>query len=260
MLQNLWTKNHADLLEMSTLQGLLYFLPRVLVLPFIYLFYFFCPCLPCFDYWASPMMKFLGDLVSYCLFLALLLVSIIKGEDRSGVRVPDLNSPVDVIVWIWIIGYLVDEVKTIYSGGLKVYTKNWWLLYRAVMNLIFLAAFITRMTNVAIAKDEGPMYKAVPRYLWPWNEPMLVGESLYCIATVLAFIRILYIFQISQILGPLQLSLSRMISDILQMFIIFFVMIFAFATGLTRLYIYYADSKRVDGDGELVEQQEAFTR
>lgn len=50
-----------------------------------------------------------------------------------------------------------------------------------------------------------------------------------------------------------------MVKDILQMFVIFVVVIFAFASGLTRLYIYYSESIRIV-NGEVQEQEEAFTR
>lgn len=205
-------------------------------------------------------MKFIGDLTSYFVFLTLVLISIIQGGDRPGIRVPNLNSGVDVCIWLWIFSYLVEEIRTVYFSGLKVYAKNWWVLYRLITNLVFLASFIARMLNVILASDESSGYKHVPRFLWPWNDPMLIAEGLYCVATVLAFIRLLYIFQMSQVLGPLQLSLSRMIYDILQMLLIFFIVICAFASGLTRLYIYYTDSQRIVEGEDKEEQQEAFTR
>lgn len=144
-------------------------------------------------------MKFVGDMVSYLLFLTLLLVSIIKGGDRPGIRVPNLNSGVDVCIWLWVISFVVEEIKTLYLIGIQAYTKNWWVLYRLIMNLVFLASFITRMLNVILAQDEGQKYRNVPRYLWPSNDPMLIAEGLYCVATVLAYMRLLYIFQMSQV-------------------------------------------------------------
>lgn len=66
-------------------------------------------------------------------------------------------------------------------------------------------------------------------------------------------------FQIGQTLGPLQLSLGRMMSDVSRMMIIIFIFLFAYAMSLTRLYTYYGNSVRIDADGEEEEQPEAFT-
>ena len=50
--------------------------------------------------------------------------------------------------------------------------------------------------------------------------------------------------QISRILGPMQISLSRMLDDVFQMLFLFLVTMLAFAVGLTRLLAYYKNSQR----------------
>lgn len=230
-------------------------------MPFVYIAYFFAPCLSIFNYWESPMCKFMGDVVSYSIFLTLLVVSILRGEERSGIRVPNLNSAVDVTIWIWVCSYAVEEIRTITGNGLSAYFRNKWLIFRCVMTLLFLASFVTRIVNVFIAADHDDAdYRHVERELWPWNDPMLVSEALFCIAVVMAFMRVINLFQISQVLGPLQITLSLMMYNICEMFAILFVVMFAFACGLTRLYYFYEGSVRVDDSGMIEEQQAAFTR
>ena len=173
---------------------------------------------------------------------------------------PSLNSGVDIVIWIFVLSYLWDHVKLWYFHGVKAYIKDWWNIYTLSMTFIFLTSFIARLASFIIVlqkrgSDRG--YETTPRKEWPWNDPMLVSEAFYSLGAILAFGRILYLFTISQILGPLQLSLSNMISDVLQMMTIMMITMFAFAVGISRLYIFYAGGKRTVGS-ETTEQPNYF--
>ena len=206
------------------------------------------------------MTKFMGDVVSYVIFLTLLLVSVIQGEEKAGIRVPNLYSAVDVLVWFWISSFLVEELRTVIFKGIKPYIWNTRLILRALMTSLFVTSFFTRLVNVFIAMDEGDDYADIDRYYWPWNDPMLVAEALYCIATVIAFVRVIYLFTICEVVGKMLISLGRIMYDIVQVFVILFVLILAFASGMTRMYYYYEGAVRIQETGETVEQDVAFTR
>ncbi len=60
-----------------------------------------------------------------------------------------------------------------------------------------------------------------------------------------------------QVLGPIQLSLSLMINDVLQMLFIFLVFLVAFATGLTRIHYLYDGMVRIE-NGDAIQQPENF--
>jgi len=53
-----------------------------------------------------------------------------------------------------------------------------------------------------------------------------------------------HVFSISPHLGPLQISLGRMIIDIIKFFFIYMLVLFAFGCGLNQLMWYYADLTR----------------
>ena len=44
----------------------------------------------------------------------------------------------------------------------------------------------------------------LPRKYWSEYDPTIIGEALYAIATILAFGKLIYFFQIGNHLGPLQ--------------------------------------------------------
>ena len=91
VLQSLWTHHHPDVMWMSYVRLVVHFVPRILALPFIYALYFVFPCAPIYRTWRSPIMRFIGDTVSYLVFLALLVTTVARGRERSGLRVPDLQ-------------------------------------------------------------------------------------------------------------------------------------------------------------------------
>ena len=80
MLQNIWTQEHPNIMWMPMVWRILYFIPHILLLPFVYLLYIVFPCAPFLKYWAAPMNKFLGDVVSFFTFLALLFYTIVNTE------------------------------------------------------------------------------------------------------------------------------------------------------------------------------------
>ena len=51
-------------------------------------------------------------------------------------------------------------------------------------------------------------------------------------------------FSINPHLGPLQISLGRMIIDIIKFFFIYMLVLFAFGCGMNQLLWYYADMER----------------
>lgn len=50
-----------------------------------------------------------------------------------------------------------------------------------------------------------------------------------------------HIFSVNPHLGPLQISLGRMVFDIIKFFFIYTLVLFAFGCGMNQLLWYYAD-------------------
>ena len=77
----------------------------------------------------------------------------------------------------------------------------------------------------------------------PRKNAFIVADVLYASATVLAFFHLAHAFQVSSTLGPLQLSLYRMLKDVAKFLFIFLMLFIAFATGLIKIYSYYVVSQ-----------------
>ena len=59
----------------------------------------------------------------------------------------------------------------------------------------------------------------------------------------MAFFHLAHVFQINSVLGPLQLSLYKMLKDVLKFLAVFLLLYIAFATGVAKIYSYYVASQ-----------------
>lgn len=79
-----------------------------------------------------------------------------------------------------------------------------------------------------------------PREQWDPFDPMLLSEGAFAAGMIFSFLKLVHIFSINPHLGPLQVSLGRMIIDIIKFFFIYTLVLFAFGCGLNQLLWYYA--------------------
>jgi transient receptor potential cation channel subfamily C member 4 len=75
----------------------------------------------------------------------------------------------------------------------------------------------------------------LPREKWDTWDPMLISEGLFSAANIFSSLKLVYIFSVNPHLGPLQVSLSRMVSDIIKFFFLYVLVLFAFSSGLNQL-------------------------
>ena len=68
-----------------------------------------------------------------------------------------------------------------------------------------------------------------------------MAEALFALANVLSFSRMSYVLPVSEFLGPLQISLGRMLGDIIRFCVVFMVVFMAFFCALYNLYWGYEE-------------------
>jgi len=59
------------------------------------------------------------------------------------------------------------------------------------------------------------------RFKWKMDDPEIVSDVLFAIANVISFARTTYLMPAFEVLGPLQISLGRMIGDITRFMVLF---------------------------------------
>ena len=76
-----------------------------------------------------------------------------------------------------------------------------------------------------------------------WWHPRLMTTAFFAMSTVVSFLRMLPYVVVSDVVGPLQISLGKMITGTLHFFLVVSVVLFSFSVGLTYIYAYYDEIK-----------------
>ncbi|XP_057676594.1 short transient receptor potential channel 4-like [Corythoichthys intestinalis] len=205
----------------------------------------------------KPFIKFICHTASYLTFLFLLLLAsqhiVTTEQDRQG----PAPTTVEWMILPWVLGFIWAEIKQMWDGGFQDYVHDWWNLMDFVMNSLYLATISLKI--VAYTKYSGNK----PRNQWEMWHPTLVAEAVFAIANIFSSLRLISLFTANSHLGPLQISLGRMLLDILKFLFIYCLVLLAFANGLNQLYFYY-ETKASDEKGRCkgircVEQNNAFS-
>ncbi|KAH8324719.1 hypothetical protein KR074_010266 [Drosophila pseudoananassae] len=208
----------------------------------------------------KPFMKFLIHASSYLFFLfILILVSQradddfvrIFGTDRMKKELAEQElrqrgqapTKLELLVVLYVIGFMWEEVQEIFAVGMKNYLRNMWNFIDFLRNSLYvsvmcLRAFAYIQQATEISRD--PQMAYIPREKWHDFDPQLIAEGLFAAANVFSALKLVHMFSINPHLGPLQISLGRMVIDIVKFFFIYTLVLFAFACGLNQLLWYFA--------------------
>ena len=83
---------------------------------------------------------------------------------------------------------------------------------------------------------------------WDAYDPNLISEGLFAAANIFSSLKLIYIFTVNPHLGPLQITLGRMVMDIMKFGVIAVLVVFSYACGVNQLYWYYAEQRTQECD------------
>lgn len=131
-----------------------------------------------------------------------------------------------------------------------------WNVIDFVTNSLYVATIALRIVAYYQVKKEISMNlntAELPRESWDDWDPMLLSEGLFSAANIFRYqrlfmvkyfttlfienisfcssLKLVYIFSVNPHLGPLQVSLSRMVMDIMKFFFLYVLVLFAFSCG-----------------------------
>ncbi|CAH8590161.1 unnamed protein product [Heterobilharzia americana] len=217
--------------------------------PLLATFYMLAPHSKMGSMMKKPFIKFLCHSSSYLSFLALLTLAAIRVEflltnsldQRMHDRGPTPSITESALV-VYVIGFVWQQMKKLYIWGLRAHLTDMWNLVDFVMNALYIATISLR--TVAWART---VFYNEPRYVnrgqWDSFDPVLVSECLFAAANIVSTLKLVYVFTVSPQLGPLQISLGRMLYDIFRFFCVYFLVLVAFAFGFNQLYWFYAKNR-----------------
>ena len=132
----------------------------------------------------------------------------------------------------FVLGLLIQEIVEAWRQGAFIYFSKWW----NVVDIVIILTFVVAYTVWLAAWGGNEEWK-------PEKKLYIVADAIYASASVVAYFHLAHFFQVNSTLGPLQLSLYKMLRDVLKFLAIFLLLYFAFATGVAKIYSYYVASQ-----------------
>ncbi|XP_004517522.1 transient-receptor-potential-like protein isoform X2 [Ceratitis capitata] len=212
----------------------------------------------------KPFMKFLIHASSYLFFLFILILVSQRADDdvirlfgtermRKELAEEQLRqrgkapTKLELLVVFYVFGFMFEEVQEIFTLGMKSYLRNMWNFIDFLRNSLYVSVMCLRIIAYIQQTSEiayDPKMAYVPREKWNDYDPQLIAEGLLAAANVFSALKLVHLFSINPHLGPLQISLGRMVIDIVKFFFIYSLVLFAFACGLNQLLWYFADLEK----------------
>ncbi|KAF9800942.1 hypothetical protein SFRURICE_013575, partial [Spodoptera frugiperda] len=215
----------------------------------------------------KPFIKFLCHSASYFMFLFLLILAsqrietaaggLLWGAAPHGEPLSRRGAPPSLVEWLilaWVSGLIWSEVKQLWDMGLREYVHDMWNVIDFVTNSLYVATVALRIVSHFQVRREmaAGMQWNQPREQWDAWDPMLLSEGLFSAANIFSSLKLVYIFSVNPHLGPLQVSLSRMVLDILKFFVLDILVIFAFSCGVRILLANTGDDQPSAGLNQLL--------
>lgn len=97
------------------------------------------------------------------------------------------------------------------------------------MLVLFILTFLFWIVAALDVRINGQ--RDLERKYWYKYDPTLIAEGIFCLATIMAFFKLLFICQLDYNLGPLQLSLVKMIRDVGHFLALFGIIVLSFTVG-----------------------------
>ncbi|VDM59910.1 unnamed protein product [Angiostrongylus costaricensis] len=172
-----------------------------------------------------------------------------NAPDRKEGRGPP-PTPVEVAIIIWVLGLIWVEIKQLWNSGLYDYCNNLWNILDFITNSLYLSTVALRAVAYYQVNQEmnNPQMQHIGRFLqrreWDAWDPTLVSECVFATANIFSSLKLVHIFTVNPYLGPLKISLGRMVIDILKFFLVYALVLFAFACGLNQLLWYYGSMRK----------------
>ena len=231
--------------EMTSFAKFVHIIKQVLVFFFIPIIYIVSkcglincwPCSWCILQSQIPVNRFLYWEISKLCFYTIVLMTLLDEEDIEFY---------DLMAVFWIVSYLLENFRTIhrlyrYGGthdGKRIFKR--WLTFRNIYilstDLVFLISLILRCAAYINNQCRtGCSYEG--------NEIAFVAASIWSIAALLTFLRSIQGGLMWRQTGPVIISISYMILDVLVFLFIFVIVYLSFTVCLVYVYDVYADQR-----------------
>ncbi|KAK5918409.1 hypothetical protein CgunFtcFv8_003177 [Champsocephalus gunnari] len=249
VLSSIWCGNLAGWRGSRTAWKLFVSMVIFLTMPFLCLVYWVAPKSKVGKLLKIPVIKFLLHSASYLWFLITLLGESITMEmyrTKFASRHQDmLHSSFHMV---WVVGFFWYECKEVWIEGLRSYFLDWWNCLDVMVLGMYLASFALRLLIMLKGlfvchghdvTEECAYFTQAVREDWRQEDPQLLAEVLFAVTSMLSFTRLAYILPAHESLGTLQISIGKMIDDMMRFMFILMIIGTAFLCGINNVYVPY---------------------
>uniref|UniRef100_G1U024 Transient receptor ion channel domain-containing protein n=1 Tax=Oryctolagus cuniculus TaxID=9986 RepID=G1U024_RABIT len=226
VLSSIWCGNLAGWRGSTTIWKLFIAFLIFLTMPFLCLGYWLAPKSRLGHLLKIPVLKFLLHSASYLWFLIFLLgESLVMETQLSTFRGRSQSVWETSLHMVWVTGFLWFECKEVWIEGLRSYLLDWWNFLDVVILSLYLAAFALRLLLAGLAymhcRDAADgaacrYFTTAERSEWRTEDPQFLAEVLFAVTSMLSFTRLAYILPAHESLGTLQISIGKMIDDMIR--------------------------------------------
>ncbi|KAM9846385.1 short transient receptor potential channel 2-like [Aulostomus maculatus] len=252
VLSSIWCGNLAGWRGSRTAWKLFVSVGIFLTMPLLCLVYWIAPKSKVGKILKIPVIKFLLHSASYLWFLITLLGESITMEMyRAKFASRHQNILHSSFHMVWVVGFFWYECKEVWIEGLRSYFLDWWNCLDMMVLSMYLASFALRVLIMlkgyflcldVDGSEECVYFTQTVREDWHQEDPQLIAEVLFAVTSMLSFTRLAYILPAHESLGTLQISIGKMIDDMMRFMFILMIIGTAFLCGINNVYVPYVIS------------------
>nr|XP_006003125.1 PREDICTED: short transient receptor potential channel 2-like [Latimeria chalumnae] len=255
VLSSIWCQSLSSWRGSRTTWKLFIAFGAFITMPLLCLMYWLAPKSKVGKTLKIPVIKFILHSASYLWFLVFLLVeSIIMEQNREAFSSRNQTIYENSFHMVWVIGFFWYECKEVWIEGLRSYLLDWWNFLDIVILSMYLASFSLRVL-VALKgylyclywpmSSDCYYFTKAEREEWRTEDPQFIAEVLFAVTSMLSFTRLASILPAHESLGTLQISIGKMIDDMMRFMFILMIIGTAFLCGLNNIYVHYPEFERL---------------
>ncbi|XP_027012553.1 transient receptor potential cation channel subfamily C member 2b [Tachysurus fulvidraco] len=255
VLSSIWSGNISGWRGSRTAWKLLVAVGIFITMPFLCFIYWIAPKSKVGKILKVPVVKFMLHSASYLWFLITLLVeSIIMESFREGSIARQKTILYNTVHMVWVAGFFWFECKEVWIEGLRSYFRDLWNCLDVMVLSMYLASFSLRVVILVkgsflcdLPENELDCFyfNQSAREDWHQEDPQMIAEVLFAVTSMLSFTRLAYILPAHESLGTLQISMGKMIDDMMRFLFILMIIGTAFLCGINNIYVSYVNSERL---------------
>ncbi|RTG86371.1 transient receptor potential cation channel subfamily C member 3 [Schistosoma bovis] len=179
---------------------------------------------------------------------------------------------VQICIVLWVAGLLLADIKHIYFAGFRSYICNAYNLLNFCILSMYIGSYTLRIivdrwvresdlffnattqvnfllqTNNSIlvhqmvqnwtqsCHHDKSYFITASRFRWKYDDPEIVSDVMFAVANVVSFARTTYLMPAFEALGPLQISFTRMLTDITR-FMVLYLLTYDEVTNTTQTLV-----------------------